>query len=88
MSFRTKILSFVEVMLRVPPLFLIDEILKVGIGLTDFQEHDLTEFEQANQIIHHTAHSTNYSSFIGYDPMFYKYLLLSITRLTLSTLGE
>lgn len=86
MSFRTKILKFVEVMLRVPPLFLIDEILKVGVGLTDITEHDLSDFE------HHTLVSpqfgTNYSHFIGYDPMFYKYLLISIIRLTLSTLGK
>lgn len=83
MSFRTKILSFVEVILRVPPLFLIDEILKVGIGLTEFNEHDLSEFEAGIP-----QFTTNYTNFIGYDPMFYKYLIISITRLALSTLGK
>lgn len=87
MSFRTKILSFVEVILRVPPLFLIDEILKVGIGFTDFHEHDLTDLEQINQM-QNAVYKSNYTDFIGYDPTFYKYLLLTITRLTLSTLGK
>lgn len=83
MSFRAKILSFVEVMLRVPPLFLIDEILKVGIGVTEFSEHDLSGFETGLP----PQFTSNYSNFIGYDPMFYKYLIVSITRLALSTLG-
>ncbi|XP_030369826.1 protein TRC8 homolog isoform X2 [Scaptodrosophila lebanonensis] len=33
MSVRTKVLSFVDVMMRVPPIMVIDEILKVGMGL-------------------------------------------------------
>lgn len=70
-------------MLRVPPLFLIDEILKVGIGLTEFNEHDLSEFEAGLP----PQFTSNYTNFIGYDPMFYKYLIISITRLALSTLG-
>lgn len=33
MSFRTKILGLVDVIMRVPPLFIIDEILKISMGL-------------------------------------------------------
>lgn len=33
MSVRTKMLGFVDVILRVPPVFIIDEILKISMGL-------------------------------------------------------
>lgn len=33
MSMRTKVLGMVDVMMRVPPLFVIDEILKISMGL-------------------------------------------------------
>lgn len=34
MSVRTKVLGMVDVIMRVPPLFVIDEILKISMGLT------------------------------------------------------
>jgi E3 ubiquitin-protein ligase RNF139 len=34
MSIRTKVLGLVDVILRVPPLFIIDEILKINLGLS------------------------------------------------------
>lgn len=33
MSVRAKMLGFVDVILRVPPIFIIDEILKISMGL-------------------------------------------------------
>lgn len=33
MSIRTKVLGMVDVMMRVPPIIVIDEILKIGMGL-------------------------------------------------------
>lgn len=33
MSIRTKVLGMVDVMMRVPPILVIDEILKIGMGL-------------------------------------------------------
>lgn len=33
MSLRTKVLGMVDVMMRVPPILVIDEILKIGMGL-------------------------------------------------------
>ncbi|KAM8707152.1 hypothetical protein ACLKA7_011277 [Drosophila subpalustris] len=33
MSMRTQVLGFVDVMMRVPPIMVIDEILKIGMGL-------------------------------------------------------
>lgn len=47
MSLRTKVLTLVEIVLRVPPLFIIDEILKVSIVPPGFTEQDLSGFEQS-----------------------------------------
>lgn len=33
MSVRTKVLGLVDVLMRVPPLFIIDEILKISMGI-------------------------------------------------------
>lgn len=33
MSFRTRVLEMVDVIMRVPPILLIDEILKIGLGI-------------------------------------------------------
>ncbi|XP_044742713.1 protein TRC8 homolog [Chrysoperla carnea] len=41
MSIRTKILSVVDTILRVPPLFVIDELLKIGLGLPYITENEI-----------------------------------------------
>lgn len=33
LSIRERILSFADVVMRVPPLFIIDELLRIGLGL-------------------------------------------------------
>lgn len=89
MSFRAKILSFVEVLLRVPPLFLIDEILKVGLGISKIVEPEVPEQDvpELNKIT--TSYFNNYSSgYITNDPLFYRYIFLYLTRLTLGLLGK
>lgn len=85
MSWRSKILGFVEVLLRVPPLFLIDEILKVGLGISDIIEHDLNEFKDGEEPPSYYNNFTK--TYLAYDPLFYKYLLISFTRLTVGILG-
>lgn len=42
MSVRTKMLGFVDVILRVPPIFIIDEILKISMGLPFTAQNDST----------------------------------------------
>lgn len=42
MSVRTKMLGFVDVILRVPPIFIIDEILKISMGLPFATQNDST----------------------------------------------
>ncbi|KAK5644572.1 hypothetical protein RI129_005872 [Pyrocoelia pectoralis] len=78
MSFRTKILGLIEVFLRVPPIFVIDEIFKIGLGLSDLTEYDITELEE---------NASNYTVTINYDPTFYKVVVISLARLSISTLG-
>lgn len=83
MSLRTKVLRLVEVVLRVPPLFIIDEILKVGIVLTDFTEHDLSGFEHSFE-----DNATNGAPTVHYDPTFYKLVVATFFRFTLCMFGE
>lgn len=84
MSLRTKILGLVEILLRVPPLFVIDEILKIGLGLTEITEYDLSEFEEKLD-----DNAFNFSSgSVPYDPTFYRFILISLVRLVLSTVGK
>lgn len=48
MSVRTKMLGFVDVILRVPPIFIIDEILKISMGLPFATQNDSTVLETSN----------------------------------------
>lgn len=50
MSVRTKMLGFVDVILRVPPIFIIDEILKISMGLPFATQNDSTVLESNSQI--------------------------------------
>lgn len=86
MSLRTKVLRLVEIVLRVPPLFVIDEILKAGLGLSEFTQHDLSQFEEPLEKFDGSAQNLNVS--IQYDPTFYKFILASVVRLLLGTLGN
>lgn len=49
MSVRTKMLGFVDVILRVPPIFIIDEILKISMGLP-FNTHNDSTLLDSSQI--------------------------------------
>lgn len=86
MSFRSRVLGLVEVVLRVPPLFVIDEILKIGIGLEDLTDHDLTNFHERYDKLEENVHSN--STTIAYDPIFYRFVIVFLLRLLLSALGE
>lgn len=87
MDYRTKVFGLVEIVLRVPPLFVIDEILKIGlIGFTGIAEYDLTDIgvkieNSENTFNNVTSHSGQY------DPVMYKVILMSVIRLLVSTFG-
>lgn len=61
MSVRTKMLGFVDVILRVPPIFIIDEILKISMGLPFTSHNDSTVLENG-QIIETTTASASSST--------------------------
>lgn len=83
MSLRTKVLRLVELVLRVPPLLIIDEILKIGIVLSDFTEHDLSGFEHSFE-----ENARNASSTLQYEPTFYKLVLTAFIRFMLCMFGK
>lgn len=71
--------------MRVPPLFVIDEILKLGLGLTDIQYDLPAQDEKLDKTV---GSGQNYSTGIQYDPVLYRFVLISFARLLLSTLGK
>lgn len=91
MSLRARVLGLVEVLLRVPPLFVIDEILKIGLGLSDYQDlssHELTYFVIKPPDPDKVENSfSNTSSYLAFDAKVSKYVLLSVIRLLLGTIG-
>ncbi|XP_018571156.1 protein TRC8 homolog [Anoplophora glabripennis] len=87
MSFRGRVLGLVEVVLRVPPLFVIDEILKIGLGLTELSEHDLTNFGEEEYEKIASGYNNVTTGTIPYDPVVYRFILMSVVRLLFSTLG-
>ena len=88
MSLRSRVLGIVEVLLRVPPLFVIDEILKIGLGLSeyqDFSEHDLTYFGEKSELA--DIPYTNATQYFSFDAKVSKYIILSVIRLGLGVIG-
>lgn len=87
MDYRSKVFGLVEVVLRVPPLFVIDEILKIGLGgFNGLAEYDLSDIGGKFE---NTGNGFNNVTSYGeqYDPVMYKVILMSIIRLLVSTLG-
>ena len=91
MSMRTKVLGMVDVLMRVPPLFVIDEMLKISMGLPkavtedQFNYNSTTASQAAASIIDqfddlplHTGDSLE----------FYKLLSLSTLKFLLCLLGN
>jgi len=48
-SIRERILSFADVVMRVPPLFIIDELLRIGLGLPNDNINVLKNNEYSSQ---------------------------------------
>lgn len=90
MSLRTKVLGLVEVVLRVPPLFVIDEILKTGFGISQTEEFDLSSdrYKSTVEYVGGEEHDLNYTSSIRHDPVFYTILIVSLGRLALCCAGN
>lgn len=89
MSLRGRVIWLVEVLMRVPPLFVIDEILKIGLGLgyyEDLSDKDLHLFgDQAEKSEGILANATSYLMF---DTRVSKYLLVSMMQVLIGALGQ
>lgn len=83
MSIRMKLLSLIDVLLRVPPLFIIDELLRIGNGFpigdstyTTNSSYKSTEMEDMHVID------------VPQDDSFYEAVLIAMAKFVLSCLGE
>lgn len=87
MSLRVKVMELVKLVLRVPPLIIIDEILKLGLGLGELHEHDLSDQEdfglRAGRL--KSPEMEDYKS--PYSP-FYQFIIMYMIRLVLSSVGK
>ncbi|KAF7275926.1 hypothetical protein GWI33_011096 [Rhynchophorus ferrugineus] len=82
MSLRARLLAVVEVLMRVPPIFVVDEILKLGFGFADLSQ-DLSDSPPSHlgDIIkndHENATFSNISTYIPFDSMLSKFIVLSV----------
>lgn len=84
MSLRLRVLNLVEIVLRVPPLFVIDEILKLGLGIYGFTEQDFPLIEEN----YYKNTPQNFTSATQYNPVIYRFVVIALIRFLLSTLGE
>jgi E3 ubiquitin-protein ligase RNF139 len=87
-------LALVDVILRVPPLFIMDELLRIGLGLPqgtnnyynssyEVNDADASIIEELPPII------PDYSNTgVQYDVQFYKVLVATVFKFVLSCLGK
>lgn len=85
MSLRSKALALVEVLLRVPPLFVVDEFLKISLGLpvSTGEESVLGNITVDGVAVDLTDPDVNY-----YDANFYNAFFFTIVKFLVCCLGE
>lgn len=87
MSLRSKVLSLVDVILRVPPLFIIDELFRISLGLPHSENYVAKEsYLNVTQVL--TQNESLSATIQHYDSQFYKILLINIVKFLLSCSGE
>jgi E3 ubiquitin-protein ligase RNF139 len=93
MAIRTKLLALVDVILRVPPLFIMDELLRIGLGLpqgttnyynSSFEVDDASIIEEELPPIIPDYTNTG----VQYDVQFYKVLVATVIKFILSCMGK
>lgn len=85
MSLRSKALALVEVLLRVPPLFVVDEFLKISLGLpvSSGEETVLANITMDAGAVDLTDPDVNY-----YDANFYNAFFFTIVKFFVCCLGK
>lgn len=85
MSLPNKLLRIVDVLLRVPPLFIIDELLRIGLGLPQYDSAKETLAESEGT---QAAYGFQVDSLTNFDSQFYKFLLITFMKFIISLLGK
>lgn len=83
MSLRSKALALVEVMLRVPPLFMVDEFLKISLGLPVSSGEEVSVL--SNITIDHIDISDAATTY--YDANFYNAFFFTLMKFFMCCLG-
>ncbi|KAL1137807.1 hypothetical protein AAG570_009503 [Ranatra chinensis] len=89
MSIQTKVLSLVDVLLRVPPLFIIDELFRADLGVQTSVEwsqtgypQNYTQLPQGDVLFENAEHFQ-----FQYDAIFYKFVFIVFLKFLLSCIG-
>lgn len=85
MSFRSKILSLVDVILRVPPLFIIDELFRISLGLSQSEESDSKESVFISQ---DGTNGTVTAETYDRDILRSKFLIITLIKVISSLVGK
>lgn len=95
MSIRTKLLALVDVLLRVPPLFIMDELLRIGLGAP---QGDSSHYNSSSEVDDAVSGITGdaviptislYSeSEAPYQAQFYKVFIVTSLKYLLSCVGK
>lgn len=83
MSLRSKALALVEVLLRVPPLFVVDEFLKISLGLPVSSGEEVSIL--SNITLDHIDFSEQDSTY--YDANFYNAFFFTFLKFLICCLG-
>ncbi|KAK9501313.1 hypothetical protein O3M35_012050 [Rhynocoris fuscipes] len=94
MSLQTRLLSLVDILLRVPPLFIVDELFRMGLGLPQGQH--LTSSYEKNETLHVVGFdgelvddlvAESATPIFQYDAQFHKLIFMVFLKFFFSCIG-
>lgn len=85
---RTKILNVVDIILRVPPLFVIDELLKIGLGLPFINDDEIDISETLIEQPIPSYGNANFTTLLSPEATFYSMVIYTLLRFGFCCLGE
>lgn len=90
MSWQTRLLNLVDVLLRVPPLFIIDELFRIGLGVSGTSPFDSDTNITVFQVLGKSEFPDDYipSNPLQYDTQFYKILFIILAKFILALCGK
>lgn len=90
MSFRLRLRELIDVILRVPPLFLIDELLRIGLGLPYQTENEISLDIDNSTVSDGTSRLLEEIGGVGasYDAQFYAFLMITALKFAASCIGK